>query len=256
MRTILCGGGVRGRAKVCGRSLTVICARASVVVVVTAVKWPIGAQTFLSVERRHDQSASLAFSAVRKVSNFARPCDHVIHLLFVSLAHFHASNLQIRLHVSSRIEWQKLSSSARNYKTCARECRSKTRARARLLADSGAQTRQTARSRSHSFCCRPPARSHGNGQIADDPFSRLWRSAQSLFRDDKVGQPQSVCLFKVLQLDTLDVPTTLEPTQVLVRLLAAPINPLDVNMTQGAYVLRRELPAIAGAEGVGEVLKV
>lgn len=40
---------------------------------------------------------------------------------------------------------------------------------------------------------------------------------------------------------------------VCVRMLAAPINPADINMIQGVYPVKPHLPAIGGNEGVGEV---
>uniref|UniRef100_A0A6P8S124 Enoyl-[acyl-carrier-protein] reductase, mitochondrial n=1 Tax=Geotrypetes seraphini TaxID=260995 RepID=A0A6P8S124_GEOSA len=39
-------------------------------------------------------------------------------------------------------------------------------------------------------------------------------------------------------------------------MLAAPINPSDINMVQGTYAILPDLPAVGGNEGVGEVLEV
>uniref|UniRef100_A0A8C5UGX6 Enoyl-[acyl-carrier-protein] reductase, mitochondrial n=1 Tax=Malurus cyaneus samueli TaxID=2593467 RepID=A0A8C5UGX6_9PASS len=39
-------------------------------------------------------------------------------------------------------------------------------------------------------------------------------------------------------------------------MLAAPINPADINMIQGTYPILSPLPAVGGNEGVGEVLEV
>ncbi|XP_036344014.1 enoyl-[acyl-carrier-protein] reductase, mitochondrial-like [Rhagoletis pomonella] len=66
----------------------------------------------------------------------------------------------------------------------------------------------------------------------------------------KYGEPADV-----LELVEL---TASEPkdTQVLVKLLAAPINPSDINTIQGKYPVKLPLPAIAGNEGVAEVLQV
>lgn len=50
--------------------------------------------------------------------------------------------------------------------------------------------------------------------------------------------------------------TNLEPQQVVVQMLAAPVNPADINMIQGKYAIKPKLPAIGGNEGVGEVVKV
>jgi trans-2-enoyl-CoA reductase len=44
--------------------------------------------------------------------------------------------------------------------------------------------------------------------------------------------------------------------QVLVKMLAAPINPADINMIQGVYGIKPKLPAIGGNEGVGVIEKV
>uniref|UniRef100_A0A8C6ZJ98 Enoyl-[acyl-carrier-protein] reductase, mitochondrial n=1 Tax=Nothoprocta perdicaria TaxID=30464 RepID=A0A8C6ZJ98_NOTPE len=45
-------------------------------------------------------------------------------------------------------------------------------------------------------------------------------------------------------------------SDVHVKMLAAPINPADINMIQGTYALLPELPAVGGNEGVGRVLGV
>ncbi|CAL1610331.1 unnamed protein product [Knipowitschia caucasica] len=44
--------------------------------------------------------------------------------------------------------------------------------------------------------------------------------------------------------------------EVLVKILAAPVNPSDVNMIQGTYAILPDLPATGGNEGVGEVSEV
>lgn len=41
--------------------------------------------------------------------------------------------------------------------------------------------------------------------------------------------------------------------QAHVRVLFAPINPADINMIQGAYAVRPDLPAVPGGEGIGVV---
>lgn len=43
---------------------------------------------------------------------------------------------------------------------------------------------------------------------------------------------------------------------VHVKMLAAPINPADLNMVEGSYALLPALPAVAGNEGVGVVERV
>ena len=45
----------------------------------------------------------------------------------------------------------------------------------------------------------------------------------------------------------------LQPHQVLVNVLAAPINPADLNLLEGTYGVRPTLPAVAGNEGVGVI---
>ena len=44
--------------------------------------------------------------------------------------------------------------------------------------------------------------------------------------------------------------------EVRVRVLAAPVNPADLNVLEGTYGVRPELPAVPGTEGCGEVLDV
>ncbi|XP_023241791.1 enoyl-[acyl-carrier-protein] reductase, mitochondrial-like [Centruroides sculpturatus] len=48
----------------------------------------------------------------------------------------------------------------------------------------------------------------------------------------------------------------LEGNEVLIKMLAAPINPADINMIQGTYALKPTFPAIGGNEGVGEVVEI
>lgn len=60
----------------------------------------------------------------------------------------------------------------------------------------------------------------------------------------------------VLEKVEYDVPDTLQSDQVLLKMLAAPINPADINMIQGKYALKPKLPAVGGNEGVAEIIKV
>ncbi|XP_062848241.1 enoyl-[acyl-carrier-protein] reductase, mitochondrial [Trichomycterus rosablanca] len=60
---------------------------------------------------------------------------------------------------------------------------------------------------------------------------------------------------EVVQLETLKLPA-LQAKNVLVKMLAAPINPSDINMIQGTYAILPDLPAVGGNEGVGQVLEV
>jgi NADPH:quinone reductase-like Zn-dependent oxidoreductase len=70
---------------------------------------------------------------------------------------------------------------------------------------------------------------------------------QKAIRHHDFGKPQ-----EVLKLESLPVP---EPKagEVRVKLLAATINPSDRGMIGGSYGNLRELPAVAGREGVGQV---
>ncbi|XP_026679612.1 enoyl-[acyl-carrier-protein] reductase, mitochondrial isoform X3 [Diaphorina citri] len=45
-------------------------------------------------------------------------------------------------------------------------------------------------------------------------------------------------------------------TEVVVKMLVAPVNPADINTIQGVYPIKPTLPAVPGFEGVGEVVEV
>jgi NADPH:quinone reductase-like Zn-dependent oxidoreductase len=49
---------------------------------------------------------------------------------------------------------------------------------------------------------------------------------------------------------------TIGPRQALVRVLAAPINPADLNVIEGKYPIRPALPGVPGVEGAAEVLEI
>ena len=44
--------------------------------------------------------------------------------------------------------------------------------------------------------------------------------------------------------------------QVVIKMLAAPVNPADINTIQGVYAVQPTLPSVPGNEGVGEVMEV
>jgi trans-2-enoyl-CoA reductase len=44
--------------------------------------------------------------------------------------------------------------------------------------------------------------------------------------------------------------------QVVVRMLAATVNPADINTIQGSYAVKPQLPCIGGNEGVGEIERI
>uniref|UniRef100_A0A7R9P4G6 Enoyl-[acyl-carrier-protein] reductase, mitochondrial n=1 Tax=Timema californicum TaxID=61474 RepID=A0A7R9P4G6_TIMCA len=60
---------------------------------------------------------------------------------------------------------------------------------------------------------------------------------------------------KVVRLETEELPSP-KSNEVLVRMLAAPLNPADINTIQGVYPAKPPLPAVPGNEGVGEILSV
>ncbi|XP_047584723.1 enoyl-[acyl-carrier-protein] reductase, mitochondrial isoform X3 [Lutra lutra] len=60
---------------------------------------------------------------------------------------------------------------------------------------------------------------------------------------------------KVVELKNLEL-AAVGGSGVHVKMLAAPINPSDINMIQGNYGLLPKLPAVGGNEGVGQVVAV
>jgi len=60
---------------------------------------------------------------------------------------------------------------------------------------------------------------------------------------------------KVIELSTYELDNPKEH-QVLVRVVASPINPADLNMIEGTYLLKPDLPCVLGSEGVGVVESV
>ncbi|XP_028783828.1 enoyl-[acyl-carrier-protein] reductase, mitochondrial [Neltuma alba] len=64
------------------------------------------------------------------------------------------------------------------------------------------------------------------------------------------GSPDSVT--KLIGLPPFEI----KENDVCVKMLAAPINPSDINRIEGVYPVRPPLPAIGGYEGIGEVHSV
>ncbi|MGJ3244394.1 MAG: zinc-dependent alcohol dehydrogenase family protein [Opitutales bacterium] len=62
------------------------------------------------------------------------------------------------------------------------------------------------------------------------------------------GKPTEVLRWEGRALDDL------RDDQVRVRLIASPIHPSDIGLIQGSYGTRRELPAVGGREGIGEIV--
>lgn len=64
---------------------------------------------------------------------------------------------------------------------------------------------------------------------------------------------------RVLKIASIPLRAALDavaPNEIAVRMLAAPVNPSDLNIIEGKYPVPRELPAVGGNEGVGEVISV
>ncbi|CAB3411487.1 unnamed protein product [Caenorhabditis bovis] len=61
---------------------------------------------------------------------------------------------------------------------------------------------------------------------------------------------------EAISLQTAEIPEKLNADEVLVKWIAAPINPADINQIQGVYPVKPKLPAVGGNEGYGRVEKV
>ncbi len=59
---------------------------------------------------------------------------------------------------------------------------------------------------------------------------------------------------ETLRLEVLELPP-LAAGEVRLKILAAPINPADLNFIEGTYGVKPELPAVPGIEGCGEVVE-
>ncbi len=56
----------------------------------------------------------------------------------------------------------------------------------------------------------------------------------------------------VVRVETQELPE-IKPGDIRIRILAAPINPADLNTIEGKYPVRPPLPAVPGVEGAGLV---
>ena len=74
------------------------------------------------------------------------------------------------------------------------------------------------------------------------------RGLSFMARYDRYGPPQEVV--KLEPLGKLPQP---EGCEVLVKFLAAPVNPADINTVEGVYGIKNPLPSTPGNEGVGIV---
>lgn len=88
------------------------------------------------------------------------------------------------------------------------------------------------------------------GSPAVRAFSSATSPASKAVVYEQHGPPDAVC--KVVELP----PVPIKDDDVCVRMLAAPINPSDINRIEGVYPVRPPVPAIGGYEGVGEVYSV
>ncbi|KAJ8340867.1 hypothetical protein SKAU_G00331580 [Synaphobranchus kaupii] len=97
---------------------------------------------------------------------------------------------------------------------------------------------------------RLPVRSSGRRSLAARYSSAASGSACKALLYRNHGDPA-----QVVQLESVELPV-LDERSVLVKMLAAPINPSDINMVQGTYAILPDLPAVGGNEGVGVVMEV
>ncbi|KAL7588084.1 enoyl-[acyl-carrier-protein] reductase, mitochondrial [Lactuca sativa] len=95
----------------------------------------------------------------------------------------------------------------------------------------------------HSQLLSP--RIHTSGIVR--AFSALKSPPSTAVFYEKHGPPDTVT--KVIELP----PVPVGANDVCVKMLAAPINPSDINRIEGVYPVRPPLPTVAGYEGVGEV---
>uniref|UniRef100_A0A8C2FH03 Enoyl-[acyl-carrier-protein] reductase, mitochondrial n=1 Tax=Cyprinus carpio TaxID=7962 RepID=A0A8C2FH03_CYPCA len=105
-------------------------------------------------------------------------------------------------------------------------------------------------SRVASFLVRGHRASRSGAVLLKNSYSvsAVRDSTALLYRNH--GEPS-----QVVQLESVHLPQV-GPESVLVNMLAAPINPSDINMLQGTYAILPELPAVGGNEGVARVMEV
>ncbi|CAL8078071.1 unnamed protein product [Calicophoron daubneyi] len=79
-------------------------------------------------------------------------------------------------------------------------------------------------------------------------FCRLYTSSKGLTYSE-YGEPHDVLSLTVRKVDPL------KEDEVLVKMLASPVHPADVNVVQGVYPVKSPPPAVGGNEGVGKVVE-
>ncbi|ESQ54264.1 hypothetical protein EUTSA_v10025585mg [Eutrema salsugineum] len=89
---------------------------------------------------------------------------------------------------------------------------------------------------------------NGNGGLRS--FSKIMSPQSKAIVYERHGSPDSVT--RVVMLPPVEV----RENDVCVKMIAAPINPADINQIEGVYPVRPPLPAVGGQEGVGEVYAV
>ncbi|CAH0563454.1 unnamed protein product [Brassicogethes aeneus] len=85
---------------------------------------------------------------------------------------------------------------------------------------------------------------------SQNAFKRLLSTQPSKLVYSEYGDP-----IKVIQRANEDISDP-KDGEVLIKMLAAPVNPADINTIQGKYPSKPPLPAVPGNEGVGKVEKV
>eukprot|EP00057_Strongylocentrotus_purpuratus_P028754 XP_011683228.1 PREDICTED: trans-2-enoyl-CoA reductase, mitochondrial isoform X2 [Strongylocentrotus purpuratus] len=87
------------------------------------------------------------------------------------------------------------------------------------------------------------------GSLLPVRYSSAVGSSKSLVYE-KYGDP-----VKVVKLEQRPLPEV-DDDSVLVKMIASPVNPSDINSIQGIYPIKPAFPAVAGFEGVGEIQEV
>ncbi|CAA7027550.1 unnamed protein product [Microthlaspi erraticum] len=89
---------------------------------------------------------------------------------------------------------------------------------------------------------------NGNGGFRS--FSTIMSPPSKAIVYERHGSPDSVT--RVVDLP----PVEIRENDVCVKMIAAPINPSDINQIEGVYPVRPPVPAVGGLEGVGQVYAV
>ncbi|KAL9655172.1 hypothetical protein ABK040_008947 [Willaertia magna] len=94
--------------------------------------------------------------------------------------------------------------------------------------------------------------SRNNNKFFSQQFSCYSTIKSKAVRYEKFGNPQ-----EVLKVEDVEINSSIKDDEVIVKMLAAPINQADINTVQGTYGrVPKTFPAIPGNEGVGIVEEV